>query len=557
MHRKLLYLSFLSICVLLSAGEQTAPPFPRSTSFRHSSPLRSPSFKNTSPGSGIPVLFKSSSPFGDLPLWKNPSPSRNPSPLSDLPLWRTSGPWSGSQRGDSSPPRRATWSNSSPEDSHPWRSSSPPRTPSPRFKTPTPFSTEADSSETGSPPRTPSPRFRTPTPFSTEGDSGETDSAPPTDSASDVAASKRKADELNERFNNAVGGCEGPRGESPAYECSGILIRGVSSDRNPYAWTLSKYSRETMSVCMGYLRRDAQWAGFPYGYVSGFIMYPQSKTPWTKTKTGVICAFPLDAHSDERTGKYACGESQQDTIGESGHCHAQGIFSFRDWLAHYHRVSFNFSHTQCGFDMTAPQAPGLFRTFLKASNFVQNEPFDLKNNEILVYAWNENDVARIPIEAFFFTVGSEEGRLSARRFQRDFKRASGGETIPIVGIQFPKPNVREFKVYPMDEAKLITERIARSTPVNPWLMRSPSRGGSHDFSSLFASPSARGGSHDFASLFANHSDRGGSHDFSSLFANPSDRGGSHDFASLFANPSARGGFSPRFGSSPSNRFIMQ
>nr|XP_018918087.1 PREDICTED: uncharacterized protein LOC109044707 [Bemisia tabaci] len=541
MHRKLLNLSFLSICVSLSAGEQTAPPFSRSPSFKHSSPLRSPSFKNTSPGSGIPVLFKSSSPLGDLPLWKSPSPSRNPSPLSDLPLWRTSGPWSGSQRGDSSPPRRATWSNSSPEDSHPWRSSPPPRTPSPRFKTPTPFSTEADSSESGSPPRTPSARFRTPTPFSTEGDSGETDSAPPTGSASDVAASKRKADELNERFNNEVGGCEGPRGESPAYECSGILIRGVSSDRNPYAWTLSKYSRETMSVCMGYLRRDAQWAGFPYGYVSGFIMYPQSKTPWTKTKTRVICAFPLDAHSDERTGKYACGESQQDTIGESGHCHAQGIFSFRDWLAHYHRVSFNFSHTQCGFDMTAPQAPGLFRTFLKASNFVQNEPFDLKNNEILVYAWNENDVARIPIEAFFFTVGSEEGRLSARRFQRDFKRASGGETIPIVGIQFPKPNVREFKVYPMDEAKLITERIARSTPVNPWLMRSPSRGGSHDFSSLFANPS----------------DRGGSHDFSSLFANPSDRGGSHDFASLFANPSARGGFSPRFGSSPSNRFIMQ
>lgn len=83
------------------------------------------------------------------------------------------------------------------------------------------------------------------------------------------------AEELNSRFVYTVGECDddGMQGPiRPAYECSGILIRGAYRERKPHSWTLSAFNKEKNSFSMGYLRYDAQWAGFPLEFDAGFIM---------------------------------------------------------------------------------------------------------------------------------------------------------------------------------------------------------------------------------------------------------------------------------------------
>nr|XP_018908010.1 PREDICTED: uncharacterized protein LOC109037687 [Bemisia tabaci] len=236
------------------------------------------------------------------------------------------------------------------------------------------------------------------------------------------------------------------------------MFRGVRWDRKPYAWSMSPNNLEKQSFSMAYLRRDAQWSGLLLDqHDTGFIMYPQLKTPSTKRRYRVLCAFPVNGTTDRRIGDYACGRSYANLGGESGPCDEQGILTFDDWLAHCKRVGYtDFFEKQCAFNMTVPSAPALFRTVLKASNFIQSEPFGFKNNEIVVRAWNEENAERLPIEAFFYAVDSPDGMRTAWEFQRDFLRASGGEIVPIVAIRFPigekgTPERRTFKVFPVKE----------------------------------------------------------------------------------------------------------
>lgn len=46
---------------------------------------------------------------------------------------------------------------------------------------------------------------------------------------------------------------------------------------------------------------------------------------------------------------------------------------------------------------------------------------------------------KIPIEAFFYLIGSNSGEREAKMYQSDYA-ALTGEIVPIVGIRLPHPN---------------------------------------------------------------------------------------------------------------------
>jgi len=52
---------------------------------------------------------------------------------------------------------------------------------------------------------------------------------------------------------------------------------------------------------------------------------------------------------------------------------------------------------------------------------------------------------KIPIEAFFYIIGSKNGKRHAEKFQDAFAAESGGEEVSIVGIQLPSRK-KQFKV---------------------------------------------------------------------------------------------------------------
>jgi len=103
--------------------------------------------------------------------------------------------------------------------------------------------------------------------------------------------------------------------------------------------------------------------------------------------------------------------------------------------------------------MTIKSAANDFVISLKANNYIHNysEDYAFRNNELRMHAWNEMNANKIPIEAFFYLIGSARGKYLAEKYKNDFYNRSGGEKVPIVGIQLPTAE-RGFDVIPHKES---------------------------------------------------------------------------------------------------------
>lgn len=250
------------------------------------------------------------------------------------------------------------------------------------------------------------------------------------------------AKRLKKRYYDDRMKCETSKKTRPAYECSGLIIRGVSGIHNTlkYAWSLKSGNKIRRSFAAAYLRKDTPFHSFPRGYDTGFIIYPHLETPRKKNKCDVLCAFPLDAHTDARGGSHGCGQSRDDPSGTSRHCDVQGITSFGKWKHHYksimHSWNRNFVTRQCGFDMTKRDAAKYFAITLEANSYLLTHSFPFINNEILIRSWNENRPENLPIEAFFYIIDTPGAHNKAKMHQNDFCRKTG-EKVPIVGIRLP------------------------------------------------------------------------------------------------------------------------
>lgn len=252
---------------------------------------------------------------------------------------------------------------------------------------------------------------------------------------------KNIANDLMLRYNNTIKKCSG---NEAAYECSGIMIRGINQENKlPHAWSLKPGNVQKTSFSFGYLRADQQFSQFPRGYNSGFIIYPHLKTPAGKNTYKVYCAFPVDGATDGREG-HGCGRSTGDVVGTSRHCDRQGIVTFSKWVSLFNSIMNsndpNLVNRQCAFDMTLPDNGTLFDIVKNANQYIQknSSKYYMRNNELLLHAWGQNNAKVLPIEAFFYIIGSSNGLSLAQNYQRDFYCQSRGEIVPVVGLTLAK-----------------------------------------------------------------------------------------------------------------------
>lgn len=247
--------------------------------------------------------------------------------------------------------------------------------------------------------------------------------------------------DLLARYNKEVKTCAN---NEPAFKCSGIMIRGVNqANKLPHAWSLKPESKKKESFAFAYIRTDQQFSSFPRGYDSGFIIYPHLHTPPNKNTYRVYCAFPLDGGTDSRAG-HGCGKSIDDTSGTSQHCDKQGIDTFAKWVVHFNDImnsnNKNFITRQCAFDMTLSNSGNAFDIIKQANQYIQknSSKYYMRNNELLLNTWNENNASPLPLEAFFYLINSQDGLSHAKEYQRDFYQQSNKEVVPIIGITLPK-----------------------------------------------------------------------------------------------------------------------
>jgi len=244
---------------------------------------------------------------------------------------------------------------------------------------------------------------------------------------------------IKDRYNNIQEKCKDDNGnEKPAYECSGIMIRGVSSNQQlEFAWSMKARNIEKKSFSLAYLRSDHTFSRFPKHHDSGFIIYPHLNTPQNKNTYMMFCSFPVDGFTDYRNGRHACGETIGDTSGKSGHCDKLNIRSIENWKSNFINIANYPERKQCGFDMTIETAADDFAVNIKARSWLQSQRPSLRINELRMHAWSGKKVKKIPIEAFFYLIDTVRGKARAEKYQDDYYAKSNGEIVPIVGIRLP------------------------------------------------------------------------------------------------------------------------
>jgi hypothetical protein len=134
------------------------------------------------------------------------------------------------------------------------------------------------------------------------------------------AEGDKTAARLTARYLDRQNDCGG--NDRPLFLCSGVLLRGLARSSDKYTddlayqpWmpnrrkpdtTLPKDQQDKQKpmhpagVSTSLMRADFQFGKLAYGYTAGIFFYPPADRPADTTAVEVICAYPIDAATDER-----------------------------------------------------------------------------------------------------------------------------------------------------------------------------------------------------------------------------------------------------------------
>lgn len=222
---------------------------------------------------------------------------------------------------------------------------------------------------------------------------------------------------------------------SPAFVCSGILLRATTPSERYHSWDHSPNSKEKGGVAFSYLRADAHIAHLAADARSGYTLAPVKLRPEDTLQYRVLCAFPTDGDSWTRD-RGGCGDNAQ-TAKVEQFCHESGIATAEDWVGHYESTPGDRDRRyfeQCAFDMDSARdmaATTEFMEALKAMRSLDGQPFPW--NEILIGTWDETQGHRLPIQSFFHIKWKQGALAQARYDQQDFYKTTG-RFVPIIEI---------------------------------------------------------------------------------------------------------------------------
>lgn len=241
---------------------------------------------------------------------------------------------------------------------------------------------------------------------------------------------QQTANNLSQQYNNSTAACKGDN--SPAFNCSGVTLRGTDHSSSYFAWNPSPASVTSGGVSFSYLRADSKYDNLAYSYYNGFFLYTKENKPEGKIDLDVLCSFPIDAATNSRSDA-GCGMYNGQR--QSKQCQLQGITDADGWYAHY--VQYNRSHTsQCGFGLTdayANVSDAFYQSILSMA-MIGNESFKTQN-ELRIATWPQDIAETLPIQAFFYL--NDAGLADAKADQTDFYNQTNGMYVPVIKLTLP------------------------------------------------------------------------------------------------------------------------
>lgn len=286
-----------------------------------------------------------------------------------------------------------------------------------------------------------------------------------------------------------------------ASDCSGLMLRGISSKQTFLPWDPSPYSHSVeaggtgLSVggtSVSYLRKDVEYDGLGLLKYNGFALTPNDFIAKDLNfKLVVLCAFPIDSWTNNRNNK-GCGDYREngDTLGVTeDYCQKLNIGSAKAWMGYYDRQTQNPDRMkahkfQCGFDTTKDyfgtfNKADAFNAFVEARKILAvdaEEKVDAQTtqSELRIETWPDNKFWKrdwsstsrvkfdasaptdtdstkaiykeLPVAAFIYVGGidqpdSDAKAFAARDLARDDQRRwteQGNSWKPVIKIQLPK-----------------------------------------------------------------------------------------------------------------------
>lgn len=244
--------------------------------------------------------------------------------------------------------------------------------------------------------------------------------APVTASGPDVAR------QLQQRYDDGRRDCGR---SSPAFACSGVLIRSTQYSDSYFSWRPNP-ATAGWGVNMSWLRKDANFAdSFPTK--NGFVVYPTDEA----ARRGLVvfqvrCVYPRDAWS---TSPDRC-EWHQKQQGPRVHTplcdrRVPPVLTAQEWVA----AGYGNDENQCAFAVGTDRRDRA-EAWWQMVAVRRLQQVDHRD-ELVVDSWVGVDDRRMPISAFFYRPESDpakpDPRAAARNDQRDFVKLTG-RWVPIV-----------------------------------------------------------------------------------------------------------------------------
>ena len=271
-----------------------------------------------------------------------------------------------------------------------------------------------------------------------------TNKAPVHEVSSASVAEHQLVDNLNARYQNTVAQCNGG---TPAYYCSGIILRTSTFSPSFDFWTHSDPAGRLGSLTFSYIRRDIDSNGSDLG--SGFIFSDQETALAENKAPTVRCIYPFQAGTQDsgRPG-FGCGFASTTTANQETDLStcatlATPAITAQLWKENFVRFGSN-ARNQCSL---STQVASQFQASLEAHNLVT--ALATTRNELLIATWREEAPGQLPIEAFFYN-GSTGGLLNAQALRHAwFVKTS--QRLPIVRMNFSAADRNIFTTNEADQ----------------------------------------------------------------------------------------------------------
>ncbi|WP_150808764.1 hypothetical protein [Pandoraea sputorum] len=260
---------------------------------------------------------------------------------------------------------------------------------------------------------------------------------------------------MNQRYASRVEKCAVDR---PIWMCSGLIVRPLTGGASQQFAALSADETQTQSVNLAFVRGDLRTTSL--GATAGFILADGLTAAGWQKPFDVRCVYPFSVSPPGTSSSHGC-----DLLGSAppippdwSSCVANGVTDATSWVAHFVANGQNVLR-QCSL---SAYIAAQFYAAMQAHEQV-SDALAQTSMSLLSAAWNPAAPSGIPIQAFYYDVGTPGQLLQAQRYQMQYFTATG-EWMPILRVEFVPGKGASFgfdETDQMDEGFRVVERLTK------------------------------------------------------------------------------------------------